>query len=75
MTPDAALAHLPANDLAPDDVQKVRNGVTVSAINATWTNGELIRLRDEHGHLVAVAAFEAEKKSLSPRVVLGHSEV
>lgn len=75
LTPDAALGHLPANDLAPDDVKKIRNGVKVSADNATWTNGELIRLRDEHGHLVAVAAFEAEKKSLSPRVVLGHSEV
>jgi tRNA pseudouridine55 synthase len=75
LTPDAVLGHLPGSDLAPDDVQKIRNGVKVCADNATWTNGELIRLRDEHGHLVAVAAFDKEKSSLSPRVVLSHSEV
>ncbi len=74
LTPDAALAHLPAADLTDDDVRKARNGVNVSMQKTIWTNGERVRLRDEHGHLVAVASFEAEKNSLRPRVVLGHDE-
>jgi tRNA pseudouridine55 synthase len=75
LTPDAALAHLPAIDLTEDDVRKARNGVNVSVQKTIWTNGEQVRLRDEHGHLVAVASFEAKKNSLRPRVVLGHEEI
>ena len=75
LTPDAALEHLPAIDLIDDDVRKARNGVDVSVQKAIWTNGEQVRLRDEHGHLIAVASFEAEKNSLRPRVVLGHEEI
>lgn len=74
LAPDKALAHLPALDLSADDVRKIRNGVNVEAQESTWTNGEHIRLRDEHGHLVAVASFEADKNSLRPRVVLAHDE-
>jgi tRNA pseudouridine55 synthase len=75
LTPDAALAHLPSIDLTNDDVRKVRNGVDVSAEKTIWTDGVQVRLRDEHGHLVAIASFEAEKNSLRPRVVLGHDKV
>jgi tRNA pseudouridine55 synthase len=75
LTPDAALAHLPAIDLTVADVQKARNGVNVSVQKTIWTNGEQVRLRDEHGHLVAIASFEAEKNSLRPRVVLAHDEL
>lgn len=75
LTPDAALGHLPGKDLANGDVQKVRNGVQVSAEQTSWANGETIRLRDEHGHLVAIATFDAEKNLLFPRVVLGHDEI
>jgi tRNA pseudouridine55 synthase len=74
LTPDAVLAHLPAVDLTDDDVRKARNGVNISVQQTIWTNGEQVRLRDEHGRLVAVASFEAEKNSLRPRVVLGHEE-
>jgi tRNA pseudouridine55 synthase len=75
LTPDEVLAHLPAIDLTDDDVRKARNGVNVSVQKTSWTNGEQVRLRDEHGHLVAVGSFEAEKNSLRPRVVLGHEEI
>jgi tRNA pseudouridine55 synthase len=75
LTPDAALAHLPAIDLNVDDVRKARNGVNVSAQKPTWNDGELVKMRDEHGHLIAIASFEAEKNALRPRVVLGHNEI
>lgn len=75
LMPDAALEHLPSIDLTDDEVRKARNGVNVSVQKPNWTDGEQVRLRDEHGHLVAVASFEAEKNALRPRVVLGHDEV
>jgi len=72
LAPDAALAHLPAIDLSADDVRKVLNGVNIEARESMWANGEHVRLRDDHGHLVAVGLFEVEKKTLRPRVVLAH---
>jgi tRNA pseudouridine55 synthase len=75
LAPDGALAHLPAIDLPDDDVRKVRHGVNVEVQKSIWTDGERVRLRDEHGRLVAVASFEAENKMLRPRVVLAHDEV
>jgi tRNA pseudouridine55 synthase len=75
LTPNAVLAHLPAIDLAGDDVRKILNGVNVSVQKSTWANGEQVRLCDEHGHLIAIASFEAEQNSLRPRIVLGHPEL
>jgi tRNA pseudouridine55 synthase len=72
---DGVLAHLPAIDLTDGDVRKVRNGMKVEVQKPIWTNGEYVRLRDEHGHLISVARFEAEKKTLRPRVVLAHDEL
>jgi tRNA pseudouridine55 synthase len=74
LTPDAALAHLPVIDLTNADVRKVSHGMNVEAPEAIWTNGEHVRLRDGHGHLIAIASFEAEKQTLRPRVVLAHDQ-
>jgi tRNA pseudouridine55 synthase len=75
LTPDAALAHLPGIDLKDAEVLKARNGVGVAVEELTCTDGERVKLRDEHGQLVAVATFEAEKNILRPQVVLAHHEV
>ena len=74
LPPDAALSHLRAVDLSDVNLQKVRNGVSVDVSEPKWTDGEQVRLRDEHRHLVAVASFEAEKNLLRPRVVLAPDE-
>ncbi len=74
LPPDAALPHLPAVDLVDADVRKVRHGLSVEVSESAWTNGEQIRLRDEHGHLVAVATFEAGKNSFRSCVVLPQDE-
>ena len=75
LTPNAALAHLPAVDLNGENVRKVLNGVNVSVPKPAWANNAPVRLCDEHGQLIAIGSFEAEKNSLCPRVVLGHTEL
>jgi tRNA pseudouridine55 synthase len=67
---DAALARLPAMDLAADDLRRVQNGMSVSVAATAWSNGQRVRMRDEHGKLIAVAEFDAASGSLHPNVVL-----
>lgn len=68
--PDAALSHLPFVDLSADDISRVRHGLNIRLEGAAWADGERVRLRDEHGHLVAVAEFKAADASLHPSVVI-----
>lgn len=70
LPPDSALARLPAVDLDADDVRRVRNGMSVKVSQAAWSDGERVRMRDEKGHLVAVADFNAAEGSLHPSVVI-----
>lgn len=68
--PDEALSRFPFVDLKPDDLGRVRNGLDIRVEGAAWTDGERVRLRNEHGHLVAVAEFTAANGSLHPSVVI-----
>jgi len=68
--PDEALARLPAVDLSADDVRRVRNGVSVKISQTTWSDGELVRIRDEQGKLIAVADFNAAEETLHASVVI-----
>ena len=75
LPPDSALARLPAVDLNADDVRRVRNGMSVKVSQAAWSDGERVRMRDEKGHLVAVADFNAAEGSLHPSVVIARDEL
>jgi tRNA pseudouridine55 synthase len=68
--PDEALSHLPFVDLSADDLSRVRHGLNIRVQRSSWANGERVRLRDEHGHLVAVAEFNAADGWLHPSVVI-----
>ena len=68
--PDEALSRLPFVELKTADLARVRNGLDIRAEGATWANEERVRLRDEHGRLVAVAQFSAADGSLHPSVVI-----
>ena len=68
--PDVALSRLPFMDLTPDDLKRVGHGLNIRIDGAAWADGERVRLRDEHGHLVAVAQFNAAEGSLHPGVVM-----
>ena len=68
--PDEALSRLPFLDLSADDVTKVRRGLNIPVEGAAWADGERVRLRDQNGHLVAVAEFSASDGTLHPSVVI-----
>jgi tRNA pseudouridine55 synthase len=72
LPPDAALSRLPFLDLSGDELQRVRNGMSVHTAETEWSDGEQVRLRDQTGNLIAVAHFKAAESSLHPRVVLAH---
>lgn len=67
---DAALARFPAVDLNAAGVKRAQNGMSVHVAEAKWSNGERVRIRDEHGHLIAVAEFDESSQSLHPSVVI-----
>ena len=72
--PDEALARLSFVDLSEDDLRRVRNGMSVKVASATWTDEELVRLRDENGKLVGVGKFSSTEGSLHPSVVIARDE-
>jgi tRNA pseudouridine55 synthase len=69
-TSDAVLSHLPFVDLSADDIGKARHGLRITMRGAAWRNREHVRVRDEHGNLIAVAEFDAAEATLHPRVVI-----
>ena len=74
ITPNAALAHLPALVLDEAAANKTVNGIKLFFSTANFTDGEFIRMNDERGNLIAVGVFDESEKTVQPRVVLGNSE-
>jgi tRNA pseudouridine55 synthase len=73
ISPDAALAHLPAFDVAPDDARRVGQGVDlqIEEANASeWPNGQTVRLRRTDGRLIAVGLYDENKRTVHPQVVI-----
>jgi len=70
LTPSAALSHLPFMHLTDEDERRVRHGMEVAAVDATWTEDATVRICDSKGRLLAVGDFDANTKRLRPRVVL-----
>ena len=71
LPPDAALERFPAIDLMKDDVRRVQNGMPIRVSEPVWTNGDRMRMRDEHGNLIAVGEFDAASGSIKSGVVIG----
>ncbi|HEY0081116.1 MAG TPA: tRNA pseudouridine(55) synthase TruB [Pyrinomonadaceae bacterium] len=74
LSPDAALSALPFVHLTGDEARRVGHGAAVSAhpsrVGEAWTEGQMVRLRDEEGRLLAVAVFDSATGQLKPRVTL-----
>ena len=64
----------PFVDLGADELKRVRNGMPVQIADAAWSDGERVRMRDEHGHLIAVGSYNHAAGSLHPSVVLARDE-
>ncbi|HJZ80945.1 MAG TPA: tRNA pseudouridine(55) synthase TruB [Pyrinomonadaceae bacterium] len=73
VSPDNALAHLPAVELSAADARSIRHGIDIPSMNAS-TKTELVRLRDAGGTLLAVGAVDAARQVIHPKVVLARQE-
>lgn len=73
LPPDDALGRLPFVDLSDDDLRRVRNGMPVRIVDEAWSDGELVRIR-ENGKLVAVAKFNGAERLLHANVVIAQDE-
>jgi len=74
LTPDAALPRMPFVHLTHEEAGRVRHGAAVNVGNddgqPAWRDGELIKLRDAAGNLLAIGVYNAARESLQPRIML-----
>lgn len=69
----AALSEMPAEHLSGAVARQARHGAMVRAAG-DWADKEMLRLCDEAGELIGIAAFDAGQGVLRPRVVLAPEE-
>ncbi len=72
VSPDAALSNMPFVHLTSDETERVGHGASIQ-MNANlqeWRDGELIRMRNAEGDLLAVGVYSARSGRLQPRVML-----
>jgi len=73
ISPDAAIAHLPAVCLSNDDVTRTLHGMNMQIEDAqarNWSEGEPVRMRDLNGALVAVGIYDHGQGFIHPKVVV-----
>jgi tRNA pseudouridine55 synthase len=73
ISPDAAMARLPAVSLSADDVSRALHGVDLQIEDAQashWSDCQPVRMRDARGDLIAVGIYDRERKTLHPNVVI-----
>ena len=71
LSPYSALSRLPFVHLTADDARKASHGMEVKVEKVDWLDGETVRMCNTEGDLIAIGSFDAQKKRLHPRVVLG----
>ena len=67
---NAALSRLPLLHLTAEDVRRTNHGREVTVTDADWADGENVKMCDADEQLIAVGQYDANAKSLHPRVVL-----
>ena len=76
ISPDTAMAHLPAVNLSDDDVSRVHHGVDMridEVETSFWPDGQPVRMRDARGDLIAVGIYDESRKTLHPKVVIANA--
>lgn len=66
---DLAVAHLSEFELPDNRVAPTRNGLSTSATEARWNDGEFIRMTYD-GNVIAVGVYDDAEKCVRPKVVL-----
>lgn len=72
---DAALSHLPYQELSADDARRAAHGIESLLDDGhipSWTDGQPVRLRDAGGRLLAVGIYDQARKTLHPKVVVAN---
>ena len=73
ISPDAALAHLPAIQIDDESVCRILNGIDITLENsASLQQNEIVRLRDANGKLLAVGVYNEARQLIHPKVVLAN---
>ncbi|GAC1398452.1 MAG: tRNA pseudouridine(55) synthase TruB [Pyrinomonadaceae bacterium] len=67
---DAALSEMPFVHLTDEAARRVRHGAAVKVDDENLTNGVKLRLRGEHGELIAIGEYAREERQVQPRVLL-----
>ena len=67
---DEAVMHLPAVTLTADRSEKTKSGLATRTDDETLADGESIRMLDPDSSLIAVGRYNAEEKSVKPKIVL-----
>ena len=73
ISPDAALSSLPALQLGVDAGRRIIHGIDLQleeGNGSSWTNGQMVRLRNEDGQLIAVGIYDSERGTVHPQVVI-----
>ena len=66
-----AVAHLPEVVLNEDRVAKTRNGLSSRFLDTSFTDGDTVRMVNTDADLIAIGVYDAEEKTVQPKVVLG----
>ena len=73
ISPDAALAHLPAIQIDDEGVRRILNGIDIPFENsAGLPQTGTVRLRDANGKLLAVGVYNETRQLIHPKVVLAN---
>lgn len=70
LPPVAALSRLPFVHLSGEDVRRANHGREVRVAEVKWADGENVTMYDAAEQVIAVGQYDANAKSLHPRVVL-----
>ena len=66
-----AVAHLPEVILIEDRVTKTRNGLSTRFPDVVFDDGEIVRMVNSDVDLIAIGVYNANEKTVQPKVVLG----
>lgn len=69
ISPNDAIAHLPEIKLQIQDAAKIKNGLRLRIDLAENASGDFVRLTESE-NLLAVGVYDADEKSVQPKVVL-----
>ncbi|MGQ0540270.1 MAG: tRNA pseudouridine(55) synthase TruB [Blastocatellia bacterium] len=66
-----ALGHLPELILTKERIEKTINGLSTRLEQTGLAEGDMVRMIDGEGRLIAIGAYLADAKAVQPKVVLG----